>query len=128
VNVSLTVRDPVEYLEVVHNSQTLYRARLDEHAQRGGEIPPLKVNQSGWVLIRVVTDHEPSYRFGMTAPYYIEIDGRPHIKKEAIAYFQSWLEESSKKISKLDAAERDAYQPYLEKAREFWQSRALQGQ
>jgi hypothetical protein len=128
VNVSLTVRDPVEYLEVVHNSQTLYRARLDEHAQRGGEIPPLKVNESGWVLIRVVTDHEPSYRFGMTAPYYIEIDGRPHIKKEAIAYFQAWLEESNKKINKLDAAERDAYQPYLEKAREFWQSRALQGQ
>lgn len=128
VNISLTVRDPVEYLEVVHNSETLYRARLDEHAQRGGEIPPLKVSKSGWVLIRVVTDHEPSYRFGMTAPYYIEIGGTPHIKKEAVAYFQTWLEESAKKIGKLDAAERDAYQPYIEKAREFWQTRAAQGQ
>lgn len=128
VNVSLAVRDPVEYLEVVHNSETLYRARLDEHAQRGGEIPPLKVTHSGWVLIRVVTDHEPSYRFGMTAPYYVEIGGKPHIKKEAVAYFQSWLEESAKKIGKLDAPEREAYQPYLEKAREFWEARAVQGQ
>jgi hypothetical protein len=76
VDVSLTVRDPVEYLEVVFNSETLYRARLDEHAQRGGMIPPLKVARSGWVLVRVVTDHEPSYRFAMTAPYYVEIGGK----------------------------------------------------
>lgn len=128
VDVSLTVRDPVEYLEVVFNSETLYRARLDEHAQRGGMIPPLKVARSGWVLVRVVTDHEPSYRFAMTAPYYVEIGGKPHIKKEAVAYFQTWLEESAKKIDKLEAAERDAYQPFLEKAREFWQVRAVQGE
>ncbi len=128
IDVTLTVRDPVEYLEVVHNSGTLYRARLDEHARRGGVIPPLKVTHSGWVLIRVVTDHEPSYRFGMTAPYYIVIGGKTYWKKEAVAYFQDWLEESAKKISKLDAAEQQAYQPFLEKAREFWQQRMSQAQ
>jgi hypothetical protein len=126
VGVSLSVRDPVEYMEVVHNGQSLYRARLDEHAQRGGVIPPLKVTESGWVLIRVVTDHEPSYRFAMTAPYYIEIGQQPRIKSEAVAFFEAWLAESEKRIEKLEPAERDAYRPYLEKAHEFWQQRASQ--
>ena len=126
VGVSLSVRDPVEYMEVVHNGESLYRARLDEHAQRGGVIPPLKVKESGWVLIRVVTDHEPSYRFAMTAPYYIEIGQQPRIKSEAVAFFQAWLAESEKRIEKLEPANRDAYRPYLEKAHEFWQQRASQ--
>jgi hypothetical protein len=64
----------------------------------------------------------------MTAPYYIDIGGKTYWKKEAVAYFQDWLEESAKKISKLDAAEQQAYQPFLEKAREFWQQRMSQAQ
>jgi hypothetical protein len=121
VALSLSVQDPVEYLEIVYNGKSLYRARLDEHAKRGGEIPPLKVNESGWLLIRVVTDHESSYRFAMTAPYYIEAGNSKRVQPEAVAFFRTWLETSRKEISRLPAAEAAAYQPYLEKADRFWQ-------
>jgi hypothetical protein len=120
VALSLSVQDPVEYLEIVYNGKSLYRARLDEHAKRGGEIPPLKVNESGWLLIRVVTDHEPSYRFAMTAPYYIEAGNSKRVQPEAVAFFRAWLEASRKDISQLPPAEAEAYKPYLEKADRFW--------
>ncbi len=126
VSLTLTVRDPVEYLEVMHNGQSLYRARLDEHAKRGGMIPPLEVKESGWVLLRVVTDHEPSYRFAMTAPYYIEIGNQTRITSESVSFFQSWLEQSEKKIAQLPPPEQSAYQPWLDQARQFWQTRAEQ--
>jgi hypothetical protein len=122
VDVSLTVRDPVEYLEVVFNSETLYRARLDEHAQRGGMIPPLKVSRSGWVLVRVVTDHEPSYRFAMTAPTMSRSAANLTSRKRQWLTSKPGSKNRAKKIDKLEAADREAYQPFIEKAREFWQS------
>ncbi len=36
IDVKLTVADPVEYLDVIFNGQSLYQARLDEHARQGG--------------------------------------------------------------------------------------------
>lgn len=126
VALSLSVQDPVEYLEVVYNGKSLYRARLDEHAKRGGEIPPLKVSESGWLLIRVVTDHEPSYRLAMTAPYYIEAGNSKRVQPEAVAFFKTWLETSQKEISRLPVAEAAAYEPYLEKATRFWQELSSQ--
>jgi hypothetical protein len=124
IALTLTVADPVEYLEVVFNGQTLYRARLDEYAKAGGVIPPLSVNESGWVLVRVVTEHDHIYRLAMTAPFYVVVADKPRISRQAATFFQDWLERAAEKIAAADPAAQTAAEPYVKAAREFWKQRA----
>lgn len=124
IALALTVADPVEYLEVVYNGGTLYRARLDEYARQAGKIPPQTVRESGWLLIRVVTERDHTYRIASTAPYYIEIGGRPRISARAVAFFQSWLEKSVAQINQQGEPLTQAAGPYLATARSFWSDRA----
>lgn len=126
IALTLTVADPVEYLEVVYNGGTLYRARLDEYARQGGKIPPQTVNESGWLLIRVVTERDHTYRIASTAPYYIEIGEQPRISARAVTFFQSWLEKSAEQINQQGEPFKRAAEPYLAVARSFWQDRAEQ--
>ncbi len=124
IAVALTVADPVEYLEVVFNGQTLYRARLDEYARAGGVIPPQQVGESGWLLVRVVTERDDTYRLATTAPFYVQIAGRPRISAQAVAFFQAWLEKATEQLATLGPEAQAAAEPYLSAAREFWQRRA----
>lgn len=117
----LTVADPVEYLEVVFNGQSLYRARLDEYAKQGGKIPRLSVQESGWLIVRVVTERAHTYRFAMTAPYYIEIGDTPRISRQAIEFFRTWLEKSAEQISASPQATTG--KPYVLAARKYWSQR-----
>ncbi len=124
IALKLTVADPVEYLEVVFNGQTLYRARLDEYAKAGGVIPPLSVNESGWLLVRVVTERDFTYRLAMTAPFYVVIADKPRISRQAVKFFQDWLERAAEKIATAGPAAQTAAIPYVNAAREFWKQRA----
>lgn len=124
VALTLTVADPVEYLEVVFNGGTLYRARLDEYARAGGVIPPLTVSESGWLLIRVVTDIDNTYRLATTAPYYVEVGGRPRISAQSVSLFQAWLERAAEQIESAGLETAQAAQPYLAAARQFWEQQA----
>jgi hypothetical protein len=126
VNLALSSSDPVEYLELIFNGSSLYRAALDEHAKRGGRIPVLTISESGWIVIRVVTKNQDSYRLATTAPFSFEIAGRKRISRSAVGYFQRWLDEASRQIQSLPPDETAAHQPYLKAAERFWNSQLQQ--
>lgn len=126
IGLTLTVSDPVEYLDVIFNGETLYQARLDEYAKQGGRIPTQKISQSGWMVIRVVTEREHTYRIASTAPYYFEVGQQPRISRSAIAFFQQWLEDSAKKITAGESKSASAADPYIRSARDFWRKRLEQ--
>lgn len=116
-DVQLSVRDPVDYLDVIFNGRTLYNARLEEHAARG-TFPQLSISESGWLVVRVVTGKESTYRFATTAPFYFEFDGQRRVSRKGVRFFQSWLEDSAKKLKKGPQAKEQ--ESYLEMARSFW--------
>jgi hypothetical protein len=119
IELDLTVRDPVEYLEVVFNGQSLYQARLEDHARRGS-FPPLAISESGWLLIRVVTEHEESYRMTSTSPYYFEFENK-RVSRQAVRFFQDWLHESEASIRR-DPEQTKRLQSLLDNATDFWAS------
>lgn len=121
---TLTVRDPVEYLEVVHNGSVHYSARLDEFAKAGGVIPPLTIKQSGWVTIRVVTLFEDHFRAAMSAPWYIEFDGQPRVTAKSVEFFRDWLAEYESRLARLPPNELRRHVPFVRGARSFWSKRA----
>ncbi len=42
----LTVRDEVDYLEVIQNGRVFYSARLEEYKEAGGHLPPLEFTEA----------------------------------------------------------------------------------
>ncbi len=126
IDLKLTVADPVEYLDVIFNGQTLYQARLDEYAKAGGKIPPQLIKESGWLVIRVVTERDFTYRIATTAPFYFEVNGQPRISREAFQFFQAWLSRTEQSIASESEQARNAAQPFLVAAKKFWSSRLEQ--
>ena len=124
IAVSLAVREPVDYLDVVFNGETLYSAKLEEH-YRKGEFPEITIDKSGWLVIRVITEHEDGYRMATTAPFYYEVDGKPRISRRAVEFFQTWLARSVARIEQ-DETLAIEYRPSIERAKQFWTDRLEQ--
>ena len=120
---NLSVRDPVDYLEVIHNGEVHYSARLDEFAKAGGVIPAIEAAESGWVTMRVVTLHEPHFRAALSAPWYIEFDGKRRITEDSVKFFQRWQSEYESRLTKLAASEIQRQAPFVVAARKFWNER-----
>ena len=123
IGLVLTTSDPVDYVEVLHNGTSLYRAALDEHAKQGGKIPLLKVSQSGWLMVRVVTGRDFTYRLATTSPFYFEIADQQRISRRSVEYFQRWLALARQQIAQLPQDQQDLHEPYLRSAEKFWQAR-----
>lgn len=124
VALTLTVGDPVQYLDVIFNGQTIYQARLDEYAKQGGRIPVLPINESGWMVVRVLTEVDQTYRFASTAPYYFKVGGAKRVSRKAVEFFQSWLQEAKEQIESAGQAQNQA--PYVQAATRFWDERLEQ--
>ncbi len=86
---------------------------LDDWAKQGGKIPKLKFSESGWFLMRAVTDTPGTYRFASTGPYYVEVGYKPRISKASAQFFLDWVNERIAMLKTDDPA-------YLA-AREYWQ-------
>ena len=121
IAVSLAVRDPVEYLDVVFNGDTIYSAKLEEHYKRG-EFPPIEIDQSGWLVIRIVTEHAKGYRFATTAPFYFVFDGKPRVSRKAVAFFQQWQKAALDNLAE-SPEQLKLYEPWIERSNQFWEAR-----
>lgn len=121
IAVSLTVREPVDYLDVVFNGKTIYSAKLEDHYKKG-EFPPIEIEESGWMVIRVVTGHDQGYRLASTAPFYFEFDNQPRKSKAAVEFFETWLSRSIDAIKENKSLD-ESMEPLLEQTRRFWSDR-----
>jgi hypothetical protein len=119
VGLTLSTRDPVSYLEIVQNGRTVVEMRLDEWAKAKGKLPLLQFNESGWFVVRAVTDLGATHRFASTAPYYVEIGYQQRISRAAVQFFLDWLDARDKR----PAAEKTdpKADAYAERARAYWQ-------
>ncbi len=120
MELKLDVRDPVDYLEVIHNGRVFFSARLDEFSLAGGRIPLLSVEKSGWVLVQVVTQHDEHLRAAISAPWYIQFDGTPRVSRAAVDFFVDWLRDTEQWIRQQSPKEIARNAPHVRAARTFW--------
>lgn len=121
LSLSYRGQEPIRYIEVVRNGQIEYSLNLDKYAQRQGKLLPLKFEKSGWFLIRVVSDVQHTYRFAMTAPYYVEIGDEPRVSRNAAQFFLDWVYERARQIRLSDPDKRAQVIAAHRRARDFWQ-------
>lgn len=121
IGLTFSTRQPISYLEIIKNGQVEHSLRFDEY-RASGRLPKVSFTQSGWFLVRAVTDLAKTYRFAMTGPYYVEVGHRPRISKAAAQFFLDWVYERARQIKSIDdPAQRHAVLEYHRKARDFWQ-------
>ncbi|HIN95642.1 MAG TPA: hypothetical protein EYN03_08345 [Planctomycetes bacterium] len=124
IHLNLSLRDKVEYLEVVKNGKVEHQVRLSDYAKAGGKLPELLFEQSGWMLIRAVTSNPKTYRYASTGPYYVQIGEKPRISRAAAQFFLDWVFERARQIAALpDEQQREAILIYHRAARDYWQKR-----
>ncbi len=121
LDLSLVTNDRVKAIEVVHNGKVVQRTDTDDVLAQTRSAT-LTVRNSGWFLVRAITDVPETFRFASTAPYYIEIGKQPRISKRSVKFFQDWVDERIERLGKAlpEADERrEAVAPH-EQARKFW--------
>jgi hypothetical protein len=120
---NLSLREQVDYLEIVRDGRVEHEVRLDALAKSGGRLPEVVFKESGWMLIRAVASHPKTYRFASTGPYYVEIGGQPRISRGAARFFADWVLERARQIDIADPQERESVIRYHRAARDFWARR-----
>jgi len=120
-SLNLTTREPIQYLEIVQNGRVAHVVRLTDLVRDNGKLPALTFTESGWFLIRAVAENNTTYRFGSTAPFYVEIGDQPRISRRSAQFFLDWVEARLKATEKANAD--PAIKAELQSARRFWQDR-----
>jgi hypothetical protein len=115
LNLAFYEATQVEYLEIVKNGQAIHQIRVDEFAKKGGRLPGVPFDASGWFLVRAVTNNSNVYQFATTGPYYVEANYQPRISRGSVQYFLTWLDDAAKKF-----AGNAAVLAEIEAARPFW--------
>ncbi|MEM6688555.1 MAG: hypothetical protein AAF664_03955 [Planctomycetota bacterium] len=120
----LSTRDEVEYLEILQNGQSFYKARLDEFAEAGGVLPNLPADKSGWITMRVLTTHAPHRRYATTAAWYVDAGESSFslVQQASLEVLTNWLAEYEKRLLKLPPAKLKAHVAGIQRARKFWAS------
>jgi hypothetical protein len=126
IELKLSTRDPIEYLEVVQDGKTVHEVRLDQWAQAGGNLPPVRFTRSGWFLVRAITNNSKTFRFASTGPYYVEIGYERRISKKAAQFFSDWVYERAGRIKLDDPVEKNEVLEFHRKARDFWQKKVAE--
>lgn len=121
-SLKLSLRDKVDYLEVVKNGKVEHEVRLDQYARAGGRLPELEFQESGWMLIRAVSNYGQSYRLGSSGPYYVEIGKRPRISRQAAQFFLDWVQERIENIESKKLENASAVLSHHRQAERFWQT------
>lgn len=117
---NLSIREPVDYLEIVKDGAVAHEVRLQDWAAAGGRLPQVAFDHSGWMLVRAVTSHPKTYRFASTGPWYVEIDGQPRISRRAAQFFFDWVYERARRIDLPPGEQRNAVLDHHRAARDFW--------
>jgi hypothetical protein len=67
LDASLSSPDPISSIEVVKNGRVELKVPFEDW-KRTGKLGTLSFTQSGWFLVRAITDNPKTFRFASTAP------------------------------------------------------------
>ena len=123
IEASLTTLDNVPAIEIVKNGR-VERAVPPDRLKATGGLGSVTFRESGWFLVRAITDNKQTFRFASTAPFYVEIGpAKRRISKGSAQFFLDWVNQRAKRVeaSLTDPQKLREVLAYHEKARAFWQ-------
>jgi hypothetical protein len=120
---TLTAQDPIRVVEIIKNGQVERRVAFDD-VVKTGSLGAVGFQESGWFLVRAITENQETFRFASTAPFYVEIgDAKERISKASAQFFLDWTRERIARVKVDDPAERDEVLVHHHRAEKFWEER-----
>jgi len=125
LSITLTSKDPVEAVEVIHNGRIVKRIACST-ATTQQLAAALKLEEAGWFLVRAIADVDYTFRFASTGPWYLDASSdNPRVSRQSAQFFLDWV---NQRIARVQASieNTDDLQSVLKwhlAAREFWQQR-----
>jgi hypothetical protein len=123
---ALTTRDPITSIEIVKNGNVERSVPFSEWERTGlpGEVA---FTESGWFLVRAITDNPKTFRFASTAPFYVEIgDAKRRTSRASAQFFLDWVRERKERVKLTDPAQRTEVLRHHDMAERFWQEKVAQ--
>jgi hypothetical protein len=119
IGLTLSIREPVRYLEIIKNGRVVDEIRFEDY-RKAGKLPKVRIDSSGWFLLRVVGEDTKTYRYGMSGPFYVETGYGRRISKGSAQFFLDWVIQRARQIQIEDPDQRREVLEYHRKARDFW--------
>lgn len=132
LDVALTTYDYVPNIEIIKNGQVERAVPQEDlyidvpRPHFTGSLGSVTFRESGWFLVRAITELEHTFRFASTAPYYVEIGLTKHrVSRASAQFFLEWVDERAKRVPlKLDDPEKlREVLTYHDEARRFWKKK-----
>ncbi len=123
IELNLATREKIDYLEIIRNGRVEHEVRLDAWAKAGGRLPPVTFEESGWLLVRAVTNNTSTYRYATSGPFYVEIGYEPRISRSAAQFFLDVTYRRARELRLPEGEERARVLLFHRAARDFWQRR-----
>jgi hypothetical protein len=127
LDVRLDSRDPVKSIELVRNGIVEPVASPAAVGTALRRRPSFTIDRSGWFLVRAITDVTNTFRFASTAPWYVEIAGRPpEVPRDSAQFFVDWCQrriDILEKRTELSAAQKEEVIEPWHAARKFWEAK-----
>ncbi|MFO0840810.1 MAG: CehA/McbA family metallohydrolase [Gemmataceae bacterium] len=84
--------DPIRVIEVVQDGMVVLARRVGKAAWKGKL--GVRLERSGWLLVRAVADVKHTFRFASTAPWFVEVGGGPRaVSRRSVEFFHGWARE-----------------------------------
>jgi Tol biopolymer transport system component len=134
--VNLRSNVPVDHLELIWNGEVAATLKLEGSHTEADLEGHLKVNGSGWLLLRAWSDHPlpelfDLYPYATTSPIYVGVGGAPLHSKAAGAFFLKWLDRMRPLVAAhpdyRTTEEREAVLGDIDRARAFYEKCASEG-
>jgi len=117
----LAARENITEIQIIKNGDVVASISSSDW-KNGKPLPKVEFDQSGWFLVRVLTDNPGTYRTALTGPYYVEIGAtRSFVKKEDVKFFLDWAKEAAEQNIAPTAEERALFDKYSEETIRFWE-------
>ena len=95
LDLSLISLDRVPEIEVIRNGEVVEKIPVNAAPEQPlKKSSTLAFEESGWFLVRAVTDLEHTFRFASTAPFFVEMKpNERRISRKSVEFFQHWIQE-----------------------------------
>jgi len=123
LKMELVSRDAISAIEIIRNGHVVRTLSAAEWKNNGG-LGQLEFDESGWFLVRALTDVAHTYRFAMTGPFYVEIgEQKNRISAASVDVFLDWAFDAKENAKKAPPEKQAAIASYHERSIQFWKKR-----
>lgn len=121
---ALDGNDTMPSIEIIKNGRVEGVVASTELRKNNGKLGGLQFSESGWFLVRAITDNPKTFRFASTAPFYVEIgDAERRVSRASAQFFVDWVRERMARVKLPEGTQRDEVLVFQREAERFWQDK-----